>query len=169
MQIKHTLTRINRNVARLAATPGRTRVSHGPVGGADGAIAMADQEEGHLEGQPGQPAGVPAQPPRRVPSLMERPKTLHLLWHEYEHGGNGRKAAKDFTISERGAVKSIYNMRLQFWRKCEEMIRSGMTADVACDRIYQAYGHSTSVTTILRNMRRDKRAGWPPVLQTLNL
>lgn len=171
VQMKHTLTRINRNVARLAATPGRSRVANGPVGEADagaGATSGDGSEEGGVEAQPGAP-GVPAQPPRRVASLMARPRTLHLLWHEYEHGGNGRKAAKDFTLSERGAVKSQYNTRLQFWRKCEEMIRSGMTADVACDRIYQAYGRGTSVTTILRNMRRDKRTGWPPVMQTLNL
>ena len=44
-----------------------------------------------------------------------------------------------------------------------------MTADVACDKIYQAYGVGTSVTNILTAMKRDKRLGsWPASLQVLN-
>ena len=59
--------------------------------------------------------------------------------------------------------------RLKFWEKCDEMVRSGMTADVACDKIYQAYGVGTSVTKILTAMKRDTRLGsWPASLQVLN-
>lgn len=146
VQMKHTLTRLNRNVARLVATPGRRHVDGG--------------RGGDTTSRPGEPAGRTI-----VASLVARPSTLHDLWQEYEFGGAGRKAAKYFNASERGAVKSVYSFRLVFWQKCSEMIRSGMTADVACDRIYKAYGENTSVTTILRNMKRDKRNGWPPLLE----
>ncbi|KAL9186556.1 hypothetical protein ACHAXT_005794 [Thalassiosira profunda] len=147
VQLKHNLTRLNRNVARLAATPGRRRVGGGGAGGAGGGAgrggpaAAGVGEEAGEEGQPGQPAG------RLVASLSSRPRSLHALWQEYEFGGPGRKAAKDFDPHERGAVKSVYSFRLSFWDKCGEMVRSGMTADVACDTIYQAYGQNTSVTT----------------------
>ena len=83
---------------------------------------------------------------------------------------NGKKPAKDFTESERGRVKSVYSFRLKFWEKCDEMVRGGLTANVACDRIYQAYGVRTSVTKILTAMKVAKRQGtWPQSLQTQNL
>jgi hypothetical protein len=35
-------------------------------------------------------------------TLSPNPRTLHLLWHEYEFGISGRKPAKNFTEQERG-------------------------------------------------------------------
>ena len=49
------------------------------------------------------------------------------------------------------------------------MVRNGMTADVACNKIYQAYGVCTNVIKILATMKRDNRLGpWPNFLQVLN-
>ena len=64
-----------------------------------------------------------------------------------------KKPAREFNDSERGKVKSVYSFWLKFWEKCDEMVRSGMTAAVACDKIYQAYGVGTSVTKILTAMK----------------
>ena len=43
------------------------------------------------------------------------------------------------------------------------MVRSGMTAQVACDRIYQTYGNNLSVTQILKRLKTDhiERGGHP--------
>lgn len=162
--LRSSLTRMNNNIARLAATPGRRRVGGG---------------QGQMEASQGLAAALPVaaeQSSRRlVAALSTRPKSLHDLWNEWENGTAGKKAAKDFTQSERGKVKSQYNMRLQFWSKCEDMVRRGMTPQVACDRIYAAYGQRTSVTQILKYMRRDKkkdangRSMWPPLLQPVDL
>jgi hypothetical protein len=40
-----------------------------------------------------------------------------------------------------------------------------MTAQLACDDVYRAYGQRESVTNILRAMKRDEMTGkWPPAL-----
>ena len=109
------------------------------------------------------------EPRRLVATLSPRPRTLHDLWHEYQTGMSRKKPAREFSESERGKVKSVYSFRLKFWEKCDEMVRSGMTADVACDRIYEAYGVGYSITKILAAMNRDKRIGsWPASLQVLH-
>ena len=57
---------------------------------------------------------------------------------------------------------SVYTFRLKSWKECDEMVGSRMTADVACNKIYQAYGVCTSVTKILTDIKRDNRLGsWP--------
>ena len=100
--------------------------------------------------------------PALVADLSKRPKFLHDLWKEWIVGSTGKKAAKDFTSAERGAHKSIYSLRKVFWEKIAELVRAGMTADRACDLVYEAYGLSLSVTEILRKMRTDrKRNTWP--------
>lgn len=52
-------------------------------------------------------AAADAQPamPITTASLSRTPRTIHALWQEYEFGTGGRKAAKDFTMAERGKVK----------------------------------------------------------------
>ena len=57
---------------------------------------------------------------------------------------------------------SVYSFRLKFWEEYDETVTSGMTADVICGKIYQAYGVCTGVTKILTDMKRDNRLGsWP--------
>jgi len=116
------------------------------------------------------PPPKPASEVRPPASLSKRPKTLQELWKEYTVGLNGNKPAKDFDEKERGANKHLYSYRLKFWSKCSEMIRCGMTAEVAIDTIHQAYGPSLSITAILKQMRHDEKNGtWPPQLQLLNV
>ena len=63
----------------------------------------------------------------------------------------------------------MYSFLLKFWKESDEMTRSGMPADVACNIIYQAYEVGTSVMKILTATKRDKRHGsWPASLLVLN-
>ena len=59
-----------------------------------------------------------------LPTLVKCPKTLNVLWQEWEFGLNGRKAAKDFTARERGNVRFTYHRRKVFWEKVSELIRA---------------------------------------------
>ena len=80
-------------------------------------------------------------------------------------GGPGRKPAKEFTARERGAVKHMYCMRKPFWEKVSELVSSGYSATLACDKVYAAYGSRLPVTHILRQMKANKRTGnWPDML-----
>jgi hypothetical protein len=94
-----------------------------------------------------------------VTSLTANPRTLHLLWEEYEHGIAGRKAAKLFTREERGRVKHKYNWRKIVWECIAALVRAGFTAQVAVDRIYQVYGENTTVKKIINKMKQERRAG----------
>jgi hypothetical protein len=85
-------------------------------------------------------------------TLSPNPRTLHLLWHEYEFGLSGRKPAKDFTAEERGRNKYSYHRRKVVWEKIAELVRAGWTAQAAIDRIHAAYGANASVTTIINQM-----------------
>ena len=80
-------------------------------------------------------------------------------------GGPGRKAAKDFTPGERGACKHIYTLRKPLWEKVSELVRHGISAAVACDKVYDAYRRNLPFTAILRKMKRDRRTNdWPELL-----
>ena len=97
--------------------------------------------------------------------LSKSPRTLHTLWNEYEFGLANRKAAKDFTAAERGLVKYTYHRRKVLWDKVAEMVRSGWSANEACNRIYEVYGENLSVTQILNLMRKDRTNGGHPLLR----
>jgi hypothetical protein len=128
------------NIRRIAIQPVVRRaaaVANGPNGGA-GAGAGA----------------VPC-----VTTLTANPRTLHLLWEEYEHGIAGRKAARLFTREERGRVKHKYCRRKLVWNCIATLVRAGFTAQVAIDRIYQVYGENATVTTIINRMKQDRQAG----------
>ncbi|KAG9407882.1 hypothetical protein AC1031_021123 [Aphanomyces cochlioides] len=88
--------------------------------------------------------------------LCKKPRDLYELWHEYEFGIGGNKPAKDFTAKERGETKWTYCTRLVFWNLIKAMVNRNHTNDTAIDAVYIAYGPSSSVTQVLRQLRRDK-------------
>ncbi len=145
---------------RIAATPGRRQVSQQVDGLPDVAPV---------------PGAAPLQTLSTVVALLRVPKTLHDLCVEWKFGTGGRKAASTFNKQERGIVKIVFSFCLVFWMKIEEMIRSGMTAQLACDEVYQAYGPGQSIIYILRAMKHDAlavkkgRGDWPPALRPSNL
>ena len=97
-------------------------------------------------------------------TLTRNPRDLHSLWHEYEFGIGGRKAAKLFTATERGEIMHSYYRRKVFWDQVSLMIRAGHSAQTAIDRIYEVYGANRSVTWITYQMLRDRRTGGNPLL-----
>jgi hypothetical protein len=91
-------------------------------------------------------------------TLVKNPRSLHIIWQEYEFGVGGRKPAKNFTATERGTVKYAICRKI-VWETISGLYRAGHTPQVAIDMIYDVYGASTAVTTILKMIRRDKAAG----------
>lgn len=96
--------------------------------------------------------------------LSPHPKTLFALWQEYTSGIGGRKAAKDFTPSERGHNKVRYCRRKVIWDCIAKHVNAGYTAPVAIDRIHDCYGRSSTVSQIQNAMIKDKRRGGHPNL-----
>lgn len=92
-------------------------------------------------------------------------KNLYDLWHEYEFGLAGNKAAKHFTSRERGKCRFMYSRRKVFWDLVQKMINAGHTSDSAIDKVYLVYGRSLAVTYILKKMVSDRRTGGHPELQ----
>eukprot|EP00980_Cylindrotheca_fusiformis_P006798 scaffold1423_cov74-Cylindrotheca_fusiformis.AAC.1 len=90
-------------------------------------------------------------------TLSPTPRDLHTLWDEYIRGIGGRKAAQLFTAAERGRVKHKFTRRKIVWETIQRLVRSGLSANVAIDRIYEVYGRNNSVTTIINRMRTDKK------------
>jgi hypothetical protein len=104
-------------------------------------------------------------------TLSPVPRTIHALWLEYEFGIGGRKAAKDFSATEIGKSKYSYHRRKVVWDVVAELVWGGWLAEVACDKIYEVYGHQRSVTSIVNSMRKDRTTynGAHPALRIANL
>lgn len=92
-------------------------------------------------------------------TLSKTPKSIHSLWDEYEYGNGGRVAAKDFNSVQRGAVRFTFCRRKVVWDCVKAYINKGHTAVDACDKIYEIYGPSMSVTKIINKMMGEKRRG----------
>ena len=138
------LRRINLNLSRLVVSPGRRNIGD----------ANTDTNFRTRQG--------------KVAILSSTPRTLHDLWVEWEFGLADNKPAKYFTPRERGGKnKHKFYLRKFFWKQVSKMIRSGRTAQVACDEIYGVYGGDNSVTNILRMMQRDEKNGGNPALRSL--
>jgi hypothetical protein len=91
--------------------------------------------------------------------LSKYPKTLYVLWQEYEFGLEGNKPAKMYTPAERGANKCSYCRRKVFWDAIETLMQRGASSDVAIDTVYQRYGRDKSNSKILKEMGINKRVG----------
>jgi hypothetical protein len=114
-------------------------------------VAPADEEAGNN--------GDAQRGPIFAATLSANPRSLHVLWEEYERGIGGRRPAKLFTTQERGKVKHKYHRRKMVWDLISNLVRGGLTAQVAIDEIYDHYGRANSVTTIINMMKNDRRNG----------
>lgn len=104
-------------------------------------------------------AAAAALQPVLIAQLSKAPKTLFVLWEEYQFGMTGNKPAKDFTSFERGACRSVYCRRKVFWDCVSKHVHAGFFAVTAITKILDAYGHSNTVSTILVQMVKDKANG----------
>jgi hypothetical protein len=96
-------------------------------------------------------------------TLSPNPRTLDLLWQEYQFGIGGRRPAKSFSARERGRVKHMYHRRKVVWDVLASLVGAGMTAQQACEKIYAVYG-LVSVAAITNKMRQDRKTGGHPEL-----
>ena len=85
-------------------------------------------------------------------TLVNCPAILYTLWDEYEVGVGGNKAAKEFTVTERGRVKSKYYRRKKFLSAMERLIARGVDSNTAIQRIYEVYGVNNKVSHVLKEM-----------------
>jgi len=64
---------------------------------------------------------------------------------------------------ERDRVKHKYSRCKVVWDAIDRLVRGGLTANVAIDRIYNTYGRNATVTTIINCMLSDRRNNRIPV------
>jgi hypothetical protein len=135
---------LNSNIRRIGIAPARV-VQRGRVatGGNDDILARLQN----------------AASPADTSSLSPIPRNLHVLWTEYITGIGGRKPAMEFSLHERGRVKHKYCRRNVIWTIVDNLVRSGLTCEVAIDRIYGIYGSQTCVTKIINRIRKDIEKG----------
>jgi hypothetical protein len=104
--------------------------------------------------------------PQVQAELSPTPRSLYILWQEYNEGVGGRKAARLFSSEERGRAKHKYCRRKNVWDLVSRLIRTGISSDVAIDRIYDVYGVNTPVTRIIDRIKVDRRNNsFHPTLQ----
>lgn len=139
--------RVNRRAARESSNTNPTS----PTGAAANMVENASSNE---------PTSTPYES-----TLTKCPKSLHVIWQEYEFGVGGRKAAKTFNARERGRVKYNYCLRNHFWLLMKRMILRGYSHTSAIDKIYSVYGVHLSATKILREIRKDSKIGGHPQLR----
>lgn len=100
--------------------------------------------------------------------LSDRPSTLMEVWREYKVGLHGNKPAEQFTRSERNANRSTkqkFQNRNKIWRLIKRLVNEGFTAEVACHKIYGAYGYNASITAIIQGIIADQKRGGHPNLR----
>ncbi|KAG7341670.1 hypothetical protein IV203_023623 [Nitzschia inconspicua] len=91
--------------------------------------------------------------------LISNPRDLLAVWHEWIHGHNGNKPAKNFSARERGRCRNKFCRRLAFWEVMVKLVHSGYSETAAIDHIKKCYGENLSVTAILLALGRDRRKG----------
>ena len=126
--------------------------------GAGGAVLAGGQPLGEQHGAEnfdGDAVGVAN--PLVLAELSPTPRNLYTLWEEYMVGIGGRKPARMFSRQERGRCKHKYHRRKIVWDRIALLINAGLTSHMACDRIYDVYGHGATVTTIINALKKDIR------------
>jgi hypothetical protein len=102
-RIEGNFTRLNRNIRRIAVQPAQQ-------------VRAMNVENENNDGD------------NYVSTLSPTPRTLYILWQEYEFGIGGRRPARLFTPAERGKVKYSYYRRKVVWDVIASLVRAGDTA-----------------------------------------
>ena len=109
--------------------------------------------------------GDPTPTDPRCPKLMSCPRSLGVLWEEWQNGIAGSKPARLYNARERGRNKSRYCRRLVFWKCMKRLCDRGCTVNSAIDRIQRVYG-DIGVSRMLVKMTPDERRGGHANLRT---
>ena len=167
MQIRNEMTRMHERERRMMAVISKNlrqlmrnpALMHGRNVVLDRPVSVGDSSSSEL---------VQEQNVDVMANLTRNPSTLHEIWNEWEFGIGNRKAAKYFTIRERGRCKYAYHRRKVVWDTIAQMVRCGWNSSEACNKVYAVYGCNSSVTSIINRMRKDRKHGGNPALGTLN-
>ena len=73
--------------------------------------------------------GDPTPTDPRCPKLMSCPRSLGVLWEEWQNGIAGSKPARLYNARERGRNKSRYCRRLVFWKCMKRLCDRGCTVN----------------------------------------
>ena len=146
------LEQLNENVKRVSLIPG---ARHARTRGGGGVARIEPPEVDSATNR----GNTRRAPPQYQSTLMKNPKSLYVLWQEYEFGIGGRKPARQFSSKERGGVKFCYSLRNHYWKLVDKMILRGYTHTAAIDKIYSVYGSKLSTTKILQKIRSDSKTG----------
>ena len=141
----------SRDAGRMISFSGGSSRSHQPH---PSVAAVGDSSRVQL------PAGRPAQLVRG-----SKLRSLGDLWLEYEIGLDGNKPAKLFTIAEKGMVSSLYSFRKIFWSVMEKLLQRGHTLESALGVFERVHGSSSSITTIIRELKKERLNGGCRVLR----
>ena len=96
----------------------------------------------------------------RPANLCKCPKNLYVLWAEFELGVGGNKPARLFTASERGKIKFKYCRRKIVWDVIDDLVKRGLSSDVAIDRIYaECGGPNAKVNDVIARLKQFRRHG----------
>eukprot|EP00536_Pseudo-nitzschia_multiseries_P000043 jgi/Psemu1/62444/estExt_Genemark1.C_20149 len=90
-----------------------------------------------MDAAPGLPEG------QQPANLYSTPRTIQVLWDEYQNGIGGKKPAPKFTAAERGACKFRYSNMKVVWGCMERLLNQGNDVNTAINKIKHAYGKST--------------------------
>ena len=150
MQSRRQYQTVNANIRRIAVNPLRCAA---PAAGNGGVQNNGGGQAGAAGGNGG--AGP-------VAALSSTPRDLYVLWQEYQVGIGGRKAARMFSSFERGRVKHKFTRRKVVWSTIDKLVRGGLNANVAIDRIYNVYGRDSTVTSVINRMLTDRRNNTVP-------
>jgi hypothetical protein len=147
--LEEKLRKINNNIRRFGGT-----IEGGFVrqqAGRQDEVRRATAEQQQHPMQPQRNEGR-RQQLQQLPSLCPNLNSLRSLWTEYEFGIGGRKAAKDWTTSERGnkKQKQTYYRRNCIWKLQLHLINKGHRIEAANRIIRTTYGESTSITNIAK-------------------
>ena len=100
----------------------------------------------------------------QVAKLIDRPKSLKVVWREYVTGVNGTKAAREYNNADRAKNSTKYSRRKNLWDIVSQWVRAGKTPEQAISKIYQVYHPVVSVSRILDGLAKAKPTGGHPEL-----
>ena len=96
--------------------------------------------------------------------LVDRPKTLEVVWCEYVSGVNGTKPAREYNDADRAKNSTKYCRRKVLWDIVSDWVRAEKTPEQAIGKMYQIYHPVVSVSRILDGLAKKKKLGGHPEL-----
>ena len=101
----------------------------------------------------------------QVAKLVDRPKTLEVIWREYVSGVNGTKPAREYNDADRAKNSTKFCRRKVLWDIVSDWVWAGKTPEQAMAVMYRLYHPVVSVSRILDGLAKKKKTGGHPELR----